>query len=686
MIFRIFFIAVAASTLFSASFSLAIGQEVVEIPVYRDEPKAIAEAMRAARRALREGNGERQIVLMLYGGIYRITNTIEFGESDSGSSNFPLVVRSKAPGEARIVGSRILGADDELPLTEQERAQLPVAARDIVRAYRLNKGDIGREEPRGLVFPRRSSSVEVNQGGRAFRMARWPNEGYWRAGAVVDDGSKSRGAIFSAPQDRTVGWEAEKGLWIAGFFSEDWRFETNQVREVEGRRGLVKLMPLGHPRYPVRMGFRYFVYNALSELDRPGEFVVDFAARRLVVWPVDEDIVAHPIEIASVEKLLEVRNARFLRIEGIAFENARGDGITIENSSDIVIQDALVANVGGAGVVVRGGGNNQISRTVIADTGETGVDLSGGDRRLLESARHGVRDSIIVRAGRHTRATRPAVELSGVGQAVEGCFIADLPHMAVYFNGNDHTIRRNEITRVVTETSDAGAVYIGRDWTARGTVISENYLHDILPQPGKNIKGHPYEVKGVYLDDMASGIRVERNLFVRVGRPVFLGGGRDNEVLGNVIIDPDREAIYIDNRAETWNQKAIEGPHSIMRKRLAAMPYRGGLWRKRYPALFDILSDDPGAPKNNVIGPNVIVASAPYRIHPRIARLQKMGPLISEIDQRALVRLQKLGDGTLDDGRGLSLPFDLPVSSMLRERELRSLVFAGMAKSVVPVR
>ncbi len=37
--------------------------------------------------------------------------------------------------------------------------------------------------------------------------------------------------------------------------------------------------------------------------------------------------------------------------------------------------------------------------------------------------------------------------------------------------GNDHEVAYNEIYRVCTQTGDAGAVYMGRNLTMRGTVI-----------------------------------------------------------------------------------------------------------------------------------------------------------------------------------------------------------------------
>ena len=171
-----------------------------------------------------------------------------------------------------------------------------------------------------------------------------------------------------------------------------------------------------------------------------------------------------------------------------------------------------------------------IATSDISDTGEGGVLLSGGDRRTLAPAGLFVRDCRIVRFARIGHTFKPAVDIHGVGNIVAGNYIAEAPNFAVMFQGNDHLIEGNEITDVVNDTSDAGALYSSHDWTARGTIIRGNFLHDIKGrQPG-------FETKGVYLDDYTSGIAVRGNLFLRVEKPVFIGGGRDNLIEGNVFI------------------------------------------------------------------------------------------------------------------------------------------------------
>jgi len=196
--------------------------------------------------------------------------------------------------------------------------------------------------------------------------------------------------------------------------------------------------------------------------------------------------------------------------------------------------------------------------------------------------------------GTKYRPYTPVILLEGVGNRASHNKIHDAPHIAIRFRGNDHSIAYNEIHDVLLETNDAGAIYAGRDWTMRGTTIQHNYLHDIV---GYLERG----CVGVYLDDMFCGTHIYGNIFYRVHRAVFIGGGRDCLVENNMFVDC-APSLHIDARGIGWASQSVEGS---MTDRLRAMPYTSPLWTKRYPELRTILEDEPGTPKGNTVCRNV---------------------------------------------------------------------------------
>lgn len=191
---------------------------------------------------------------------------------------------------------------------------------------------------------------------------------------------------------------------------------------------------------------------------------------------------------------------------------------------------------------------------------------------------------------------RPAIALNGVGNKARHNFIHDAPHQAIAFSGNDHLIEFNRIERVCLESNDAGAIYSGRDWTWRGTIIRFNLFRDIV---GFQNKG----CMGVYLDDMLCGTTVFGNIFVNVTRAAFIGGGRDNIVENNVFVDCE-PAVHVDARAMGWASYNVE---TTMKERLMAVPYKQPPWSEKYPQLVNILEDEPAAPKGNIVRRNICV-------------------------------------------------------------------------------
>ncbi|HCL28722.1 MAG TPA: hypothetical protein DIC52_09835 [Candidatus Latescibacteria bacterium] len=179
---------------------------------------------------------------------------------------------------------------------------------------------------------------------------------------------------------------------------------------------------------------------------------------------------------------------------------------------------------------------------------------------------------------------QPAVQIVGVGQRVAHNHIHDAPHMAVQFAGNDHVIEFNDVHHVCLESNDAGAVYSGRDWTWRGTVIRFNKFWEIT---GFEDRG----CVGVYLDDMLFGTHVHGNLFWRVTRATVIGGGQDCVFENNVYA-----------RAMNWAAYHVA---TTMKQRLDEMPIQDPVWARKYPELLRIWEDEPAAPKGNIIRHNV---------------------------------------------------------------------------------
>ncbi|GAB4131308.1 MAG: hypothetical protein Kow0040_10500 [Thermogutta sp.] len=512
----------------------------------------------------------------------------------------PLVIRSAVPGKVRLSGGRRLTVWQ--PITDPKvKARLPQEVRDRVRQTSLK--DLGITDfgsPGG-------GGLELFFDDRPMTLARWPNEGFTHIADILGEqpmkihgipGDKVGKFVFEG--DRPSRWTEEKDPWVHGYWFWDWSDQRHSVASIDPEKRIIEVRPPYHT-YGYRKGQWFYGFNLLCELDRPGEWYLDRESGVLYFLPpmeetadVDAVLKSGRPTVSILQTLFEVDNVEDLTLSGLILEHARGTMIAIRDSRRVTVENCLLQNGGGWGVQVRGGEQCAVRWSRLYLLGEGGVSLDGGDRPTLTPSEHEVTDCEISDYGRIYPMYRAGVSIGGVGQRVLHNHIHHAPHQAVGFSGNDHLIAFNEIDHVCLESNDAGAVYSGRDWTMRGTRIEKNYFHDIQ---GFQNRG----CMGVYLDDMFCGTVIADNIFVRVTRAAFIGGGRDNLVENNLFIDC-KPAVHVDARAMGWASYHVD---TTMTERLRAMPYQNTLWAGRYPDLPPILEQEPAAPRGNVIRHNL---------------------------------------------------------------------------------
>lgn len=579
--------------------------------VIRVDPRAGADAEASGARvatladalalaaSLRAEDAGRLITIELAAAVFRLHEPVIVGAAAGGTPTAPLVIRG-APGGGTVLTGSVMLQPLDIHLPEDIASRLPAAARGHVRLYGLPAEALASPSATPLSLLRNRparAGLEVFDTSGPLWPARWPNEGW----AAVDASVAPPGAPgFTLREGHPGLWSREPDLAAEGFWRFDWLFEAVPIRAVDPAGGQ---LTFGTPpdETVVKPGARVRIVHALSELDTPGEWWRDRAAGLLVAWPRDG---ADTLEVAVADGLLRVEGAAHVRFEDLRLEHARGDALTVHDSQDIVVRHSTIAAVGGRGAFFDHAADGGLEDCTIAGTGGVGVRMVGGDRATLRPSGLFVRRSRISGYGRLILTQQAGVEIDGVGVAVEGNLFSDAGQSGIWIRGNDHRVVGNELTGLLAGVTDSGAIYAGRDWTARGTLIAHNFLHDIRADKG-------FEDKGVYLDDEASGFAVEDNLFVRVDQPVFIGGGQDNRVSGNLFV-ASGPAMHIDSRGETWAGAAIRDPASDLRLAYAAMPVASPLWRQRYPGLAAILADEPAVGKNNQLVGNTVALGEPF--------------------------------------------------------------------------
>jgi|GEM_PF-55826 len=462
---------------------------------------------------------------------------------------------------------------------------------------------------------------ELVLGTQALRLAMWPNSGFTPMDELLDAGSAPRlaepdiplserkqepprGGVFRVKDTgQATRWSHETNLWAHGYWNWDWSDEQLPVQAVHADGRVVLDMP---HRYGLAARGSWRMVGALCDLDAPGEFWLDAQTNRVCAWLPETEAQASRRLTLLAAPLLRVDRARDLHIEGISFEASRGAGIVGADVERVSVDHCTFRLLGTRGVALHGQ-SIAVRSSLFEDLGGAGVELDGGDRLHLTAANHLVEDCVFRRTARVLRTYQPAVRLAGVGTRVVHNEFSELPHFALMAAGNDHLIEANSFHHVVQETGDAGAIYFGRDWTTHGNIIRGNLFHDIQ---GNDARFQ----NAVYLDDMASGVLVERNVHVRCNWGALIGGGRDNTLRDNLYIECVQAIIY-DARGVGWMAGAIaDASTSTILQRYAAMPIQSQIWSARFPSLLDYLSDRRGRPVGGRIEGTLLVSSTLGRV------------------------------------------------------------------------
>lgn len=565
-------------------------------PGTRQQPFATCAAARDAIRQLCSDvdTPETAVVVTIAGGTYELTEPLALSAKDSGTEKAPVIYRG-APGEkVRLAGARSITGfkqvtDTAVVVRLDTTAQSHVVVADLSDTAVEDLGTVAGKNTRFELFFEN----------KPMQLARWPNEGFTRITDVVGSTAfKSHGipgtkeGWFTYQDERAARWVDEPDVWLHGYWFWDWSDAFAQVDSIDTSSKTIRLRTPYH-HYGYRRNQRYYALNILSELDEPGEWYLDRSNRRLYFWPPGP-IEENSVTVSVLPHLLQLSECQHVEFHNLVFEGTRSTAVEMRDCRHCVMDSCRIRNCGSWGVNVRGGSDCMVRYCEIFNPGEGGIILSGGDRATLEPAHHMSLSNHIHHFGRLYRTYRPAVSVQGVGNRVAHNLIHDGPHNAIQLGGNEHLIEFNEIHDVCFETGDVGAFYMGRDWTQRGTVIRHNYFHDIQ---GPGLHG----AMSVYLDDAASGIAIEGNIFLRAGRAAFIGGGRDNLVENNIFVDCN-PSVHVDSRGIGWMHETIKG---LMPERLEAMPYRESPWKERYPQLLTLLEDEPGVPKYNIIRRNL---------------------------------------------------------------------------------
>lgn len=544
-------------------------------------------------------------VIYIGDGIYRSSEAVVLTEADSN-----LTIKNFENNQVEIYGSVSLSESDFKTVTDRNiLSRMPkevwgkVKYADITDICSKLISYPDDSEP----FEGTTGYYELYSGEKRQTLARWPNNTTDKVINVEEE------LILTVENsERAKRWiNAEKPV-LQGYLGGGYYYRCNVSSSyIFPETGKIKLSRF--PYYQAQKDKEYFIYNLIEELDAPGEWFVENrdGKTNLYYYPSQ----AEEFEFAiNTKGGIIINGASNITIENIDFSYFAASAIYAEKCDNITVKNCDISHMSRNSIEIIESKNCTIEGCELTNLGGSGILLSGGNSMTLEKGNNRVYNCKIHSAGYTYCAHNPSgILVQGCGNVVENSDFFDLTNSALIVEGSLHRISENDIHNVITIQNDAGAIYLGMGLLNFGSVIENNYIHDV--------RNGNSECVAIYIDDCSHGVTVSGNVIENVGRGMLFGGGRNNTIKNNILIN---ESIYYDVRGTTsgWAHAVwdVGGNYDRELTYLEENPeYDEEKIISVYPGFKELVKDirkrrenssyDSGIPKNVVIVNNVNIKS-----------------------------------------------------------------------------
>ena len=516
-------------------------------------------------------------------GIYRIEHTVDLKKIKN--------VSFRAYNNSKVVisGAKLLQLCE---LEEKEKALFKGNPNlEKIKVARLTESII--QEPFGMGMPIQIGFPMVQVNGEAVKLSRFPENGFLKTKNV-------NGKSFCCENAEKFVFDE---MLYCGYPKWEWADLVCTVKKTGNIFELERESIFG-----LDNDTNFYLINTAENIAE-NEWVISFKNGR-IYYCGDAESCEFSYLTEPFFRTVDCENILF---DGITFEMTRGNGVENVRGQKVRYENCTfqyiskTAAVFGCndntdpackgiwGYMGNGGIDCGIENCHIYHVGMGGVYLSGGDRNGLIPCRNYAKKCHIENYSILAKTYRPGVNLMGVGCLAEGNKIHNATHMGIGFEGNEHIIEGNEIYDVLKFSDDAAAIYTGKDWTACGSIIRNNYIHDINSGIGE------HGTFAIYIDDCSGSTEICGNYFEGIPCAFMLHGGRNMNVHDNIMKDCGR-AFQLNRH----HPDLVEENFVVLKKRFLNIEISNKAW-DRYPIIRTILEDEPMSPKYNRVYNNLLI-------------------------------------------------------------------------------
>lgn len=552
----------------------------------------VEEAQKKAREISAAGYPKDGIDVIIDDGTYYFETGLNFTAEDNGTDNAPVFYEAKEGANPVFIGAKEVSNSLIKDLPENVKANFNPDYADKIKYFNLS--DVG--------IPNQIHSKEgipLNIIDNGYTVARYPNVGY--TGKVSIAGSISsmtpsnrlaEGYTYRLDIPHTANYNkelTEANVRLHGVMAVQWDVDTDVKVENFSNQAMTVMTKLGTgSSYHLDVEPSIYIYNAVEEIDTPGEYVIDYTTQRVYIYPKDDN----GVHITTNKKTLINfgDNCKNMVFKNITAKYNNGDIVRTAGGNNpasfIKIIGCKFSNSTVINAAVNlGGEDNAVFDCDINDiTGGLGVYMTGSTQKWSNSllpCNHIAENNLIYNC------TRGISVGWANGCTIRNNYVYHTEMTPIQFIGLSTLVEYNLIENGAYASDDVGGIYSYIGFAGSDNVVRYNIVNEVLGRKETSSRG-------IYADDDSSGIDIYGNIVINPRGGAFTLSGDYDTVENNIVYlsnDTPSRALYGKwfSRELKYSDKKIEDIRNVYNSILEAAGE--DRLKTMYPRLYRFLSE-----------------------------------------------------------------------------------------------
>ncbi len=380
--------------------------------------------------------------------------------------------------------------------------------------------------------------------GQVQPLGRYPNSDAANNGYLIFESHLGTASITDNELSSPINWTGAELV----LRSKRWVLDRDLITSQSGNT----IFYNASSKYEPHDKYGYFIQNDIKTLDHRGEWYYNPSSKQLSVFLGKNNPSAYTIQASAIDNLISSSDNSYIIFDNLQIKGANVCGFLIKNGSDINIRNCDILFSGRDGIRVVKHKNLDVENCTVSNSNNNGIDLGTNG-----SGNATIRNNIITNTS-----TLPgmcgsgdgkgmAIQSSGSGSTIEYNEIRNSGYTAIYFNGDNVTVKNNFIDSFCITKDDGGGIYTYTGTKNNNTsktgrkVIGNIVINGTGAWEGTSPPA-TYSAEGIYMDNNTADVEISDNTIANCGNQgIFIQSAHEITINNNTVFNSKRKQLVM---------------------------------------------------------------------------------------------------------------------------------------------